>query len=272
MNATMIAPITTMPASAVAARSICLKRSSRPSPRRPRIVSLRLPPTRITAPNTDMIPSETSPAPGWPALHCAASITSPSATANRGWNHFDLVICIEHLLHCGTEETRERQGERQRRRVLARLDRVDRLPRDLERRAELGLRQPPRHSSLPHVVLHACQVSLTRSTMSSELDFERVGRRPPRGGRGGGRGLADAGLAELDAEVDLAAGRGLRELELDAARGALAGLLHHVRPAGREDGPAAVGDVSETVRRRPERGLRAVGDADRLGRRSSGAP
>ena len=47
-------------------RSICRKRSSRPSPRRPRIVSLRLPPSRISAPKPAMIASETSPAPGWP--------------------------------------------------------------------------------------------------------------------------------------------------------------------------------------------------------------
>src|SRR4051812_40863065 len=38
---------------------------------------------------------------------------------------------------------------------------------------------------------------------------------------------ADAGLAELDAEVDGPAGRRLGELELDAARGALAILLDH---------------------------------------------
>src|SRR3954466_7093282 len=40
---TMIAVIAAMPESAVALRSILAKRSSRPSPRRPRIVSLRPP-------------------------------------------------------------------------------------------------------------------------------------------------------------------------------------------------------------------------------------
>src|SRR2546430_6254624 len=43
--------------------SIIRKRSSRPSPRRPRIVSLR-PPSRISVPNAVRIPSVTRPEPG----------------------------------------------------------------------------------------------------------------------------------------------------------------------------------------------------------------
>src|SRR6476660_4958199 len=50
-----------------------------------------------------------------------------------------------------------------------------------------------------------------------------------------GQVSADAGLAELDAEVDLAARGRLGELELDAARRALAVLLEDVPPAGGED-------------------------------------
>src|SRR4051812_23669647 len=49
------------------------------------------------------------------------------------------------------------------------------------------------------------------------------------------RGLTDPGLAELDAKVDLVPGRGLGELELDAARRAVPVLLDDVRPAGGED-------------------------------------
>src|SRR4051794_33190253 len=72
--------------------------------------------------------------------------------------------------------------------------------------------------------------------MSSELDRRRRAPAAHGGAAGAGcSGLADAGLAELDAEVDPAAGRGLRELELHTARGALAVLLHDVGPAGRED-------------------------------------
>ena len=47
--------------------------------------------------------------------------------------------------------------------------------------------------------------------------------------------LADPGLAELDAEVDLAAGRRLGELKLHAARGAFAVLPDDVCPAWGED-------------------------------------
>src|SRR5262245_44492446 len=125
-NATMIAVITTRPAMAVAAMSICRNRSSRPSPRRPRIVSLR-PPRRIAAPKTDMTASEKSPLPGLPPIHKAASMTKPRPTENRGKNHLDLLICIEYLLDWNSEEASESERERQRRHVLARLDRVDRL-------------------------------------------------------------------------------------------------------------------------------------------------
>src|SRR6185503_12255281 len=146
MNATMITLRTTVPARAVAWMSIWRKRSSRPSPRSPRIVSLR-PPRRISAPNPVRIASDSRPARGLPPTQRATSITSPSTTENRGRNHFDLHICssIEHRLHVRLEEPGEREGEGQGGGVALLLDRVDRLPRHVERRTELALREALRH-------------------------------------------------------------------------------------------------------------------------------
>src|SRR6202035_4130066 len=107
--------ITANPAIAVAWISIWRKRSSRPSPRRPRIVSLR-PPNSSKAPNPVMIAREPSPLRGVSAINSAT-------------NHFDLATLIEHLFHGGLEESSERERERQRGRVAVLLDRVDRLPR-----------------------------------------------------------------------------------------------------------------------------------------------
>src|SRR6516225_1756137 len=142
MNATMIARITARPASAVAWMSIIRKRSSRPSPRSPRIVSLR-PPSRISAPNPAMIPRDRSPLPGLPPIHCAANTTIPSATDSIGTNHFDLVSRIEHGLHGRLEESRQCYRERQRWRVALLLDRVDRLPRDAHHQRQLSLGEAP---------------------------------------------------------------------------------------------------------------------------------
>jgi hypothetical protein len=53
--------------------------------------------------------------------------TMPSATANSGTNHFDLVSGIEHTLYRRFEVSRQGQGQGQGRRVPILLDRVDRL-------------------------------------------------------------------------------------------------------------------------------------------------
>src|SRR6516225_5826519 len=153
MNATMIARITARPASAVACMSIIRKRSSRPSPRSPRIVSLR-PPSRINAPNAVMIPRDSRPLPGSPPIHCAANTTNPSATAISGTNHLDLATLIEHRLNRGLEESRQRQRERQRWCVAILLDRVDRLTRDAHLRGQLPLREPALAPQLPHRIAH----------------------------------------------------------------------------------------------------------------------
>src|SRR6516165_3362046 len=134
--------------------SIIRKRSSRPSPRSPRIVSLR-PPSRINAPNAVMIPRDSTPLPGSPPIHCAANTTNPSATANSGTNHLDLATLIEHRLNRGLEESRQRQRERQRWRVAILLDRVDRLTRDPHLRGQLPLREPALAPQLPHRIAHA---------------------------------------------------------------------------------------------------------------------
>src|SRR5262245_26396944 len=125
----MMVRITARPASAVAWTSILRKRSSLPSPRSPRIVSLR-PPTSTSTPAPARIATETSPLRGLPPIHCAAKTSTPRATANSGRNHFDLVICIEHLLHRAAEVTGEGESEWQRGCVALLLDRVDRLPRN----------------------------------------------------------------------------------------------------------------------------------------------
>src|SRR5262249_10602129 len=124
-----------------------------PSPRRPRIVSLR-PPNRSSAPKPAMIPSDTSPPSGLPPIHCATKIATPRATANVGMNHFVLAIRIEHLLHGGAEEARQRDRERERGRVPLLFDGVDRLPRHVERRRQVPLRQPSRRPQLAHTVPH----------------------------------------------------------------------------------------------------------------------
>src|SRR5262249_7580083 len=124
--------------SAVAWMSIMRNRSSRPSPRSPRIVSLR-PPSRNSTPAPARIANETSPLWGSPPIHCATKTIAPSATANRGMNHFVLVICIEHRLHAAAEVAGEGKGEWQRGGVALLLDRVDRLPRHLDRGRELAL-------------------------------------------------------------------------------------------------------------------------------------
>src|SRR5262245_6126141 len=135
-KATMIAVITTRPAIAVAARSIRWKRSSRPSPRRPRIVSLR-PPKRTIAAKIVITARACNPSARLPPIQIAAIMTIPSPTENAGRNHFDLLICIEHLLHPDAEEPTEGDRERERGDVPAGLDRVDRLPGHVHRLRQL---------------------------------------------------------------------------------------------------------------------------------------
>src|SRR5262245_24274036 len=174
----MIAVMTTRPAIAVAARSIWRKRSSFPSPRSPRIVSLR-PPKRITAANAAMTSSAYTAPLRSPPIHSAAKSSAPSTRANTGWKHFDLLICIEHFLHLDVEESGQREREWQGRGVLLRLDRVDRLSRHAHRTREFCLRQFPLEPPRPDVVPHGCcQASLTHSRCQARFTLPVTTRLP----------------------------------------------------------------------------------------------
>src|SRR5262249_40261279 len=128
----------------------------------------------------------------------------PSASENSGRNHLDLVIDMEHLLHGNAEETGEGERERERRRVLAGLDRVDRLPRDAELRAERPLRERALDSEVADVVAHrgrpflsSCQVSFT-SRLTRRDDLSQACLTPEgekRGAPATGEGGHDAPLA-----------------------------------------------------------------------------
>src|SRR5262249_46211129 len=130
------------------------KRSSRPSPRSPRIVSLR-PPSRNKTPAPARMANETSPLCGAPPIHWAAKTRAPSATANRGMNHFVLVICIEDRLHSAAEVAGEGEREGQRGGIALLLDRVDRLPRHLDGSGEFALREPFLCAEVAHAVSHS---------------------------------------------------------------------------------------------------------------------
>src|SRR5262245_25538962 len=140
--------------------SIVRKRSSRPSPRRPRTVSLR-PPSRIRTPNTARIANEINPLRASPPIHWAPSTTAPAKTQNAGKSHLLLHIAIlmEHLLNGRLEVARERERERERGHVAPLLDRVDRLARDGHRRRQGALGQARRRPSLSHVVLHGVKLA-----------------------------------------------------------------------------------------------------------------
>src|SRR5690242_3462533 len=158
-QATIRATITASPAVAVACRSICAKRSSRPSPRSPRMVSLR-PASRTSRPNTASRPNEKAPAPGFPPSQLAPRMTSPSATENDGRNHLERAMArlrslvIKHLLDRDTEEAGESQGERQRGGVTLVLDRVDGLAGHPHRLGQLPLGQVLLDTQRAHAVLH----------------------------------------------------------------------------------------------------------------------
>ena len=134
---TMIAVIRTRPVRAVAARSMRAQRSSRPSPRIMRIVSLR-PPRTSSAAMTTKRRDRRQPRLAIAADPLRSSQTRPRKIVNTGRNQrvdpirrLVAISCMEDLLHRSREEARERDGEREGRRVAPGLDGVDRLSRDL---------------------------------------------------------------------------------------------------------------------------------------------
>src|SRR4051794_24424352 len=135
----MITRTSTMPASAVAWRSICAQRSSRPGPPRPASVSERRAPNRNTAPISSSRPAETAPSPALPPIAKAAKISAARRAQKAGMNHrvryrrlmrsgrSCVVVDMEDLLYVRAEVAGERDGEGQGGRVALLLDGVDRL-------------------------------------------------------------------------------------------------------------------------------------------------
>src|SRR5579864_2244825 len=120
-----------------------------------------------------MIANEMAPPRTSPPMACAAQAAAPSTTAVTG-TASRLVIdstrsVIENLLHRPLEVPCQRDRKRERGRVALGLDRVDRLPGNLHRCAELGLSQASTAPQSGDPVPHRCQVCLTRFGMSSLL-------------------------------------------------------------------------------------------------------
>src|SRR5262245_47389362 len=149
-QATISATIRTDPATAVACRSICAKRSSRPSPRSPRTVSLR-PASKKNRPNAVRPTREPTPTPGCPPSQVTVRMTRPTTSENDGRNHLERVIprlqslVIEHLLDRDAKVPGERERQRKRWGVALVLNRVDGLARHSHRLRQLALGQV-----LPH--------------------------------------------------------------------------------------------------------------------------
>src|SRR5690349_670242 len=159
-QATMSATSRTDPATAVACRSICAKRSSRPSPRSPRTVSLR-PASRKNRPNAVRPTREPTPTPGCPPSQVTARMIRPRTSENVGRNHLERVIprlrtlVIEHLLDRDTKIPGESERQRKRWGITLVLDRVDGLARHPHRLCQLALGQVLPHPHVAHRVLHA---------------------------------------------------------------------------------------------------------------------
>ena len=70
------------------------------------------------------------------------------------WNRGDLLLRFEDLLDAAMEGSRQRERKRQARIVFARLDRVDRLPRNSQPLCELCLRPIQLSPQDPQPILH----------------------------------------------------------------------------------------------------------------------
>src|SRR5690349_5823920 len=178
----MTAVISASPLTAVARRSICAKRSSRPSPRRPRTVSLR-PAAATNRPNAAMMPSPMRPIARCPPSQ-AASKTKPPKTRHvagrshaalaAGWRP-TLTLVIEHLLYRDAEVPGEGHGERQRRRVPLVLYRVDRLPGHAHRPRQLALSHVLGDPQPAHPVLHPCRLAGAETARAETARAQTVG-------------------------------------------------------------------------------------------------
>ena len=93
-------------------------RSSSSSPRSIRIVSLRPPTSRTTAKTTEAA-AHKAPSWGLPPIQKATKVGTATPATNAGTNHLGgrlfLVVCMKDLLDSASEESGERDRERQRR-------------------------------------------------------------------------------------------------------------------------------------------------------------
>src|SRR3954453_1982450 len=148
--------ISTSPESAVAWTSIIAQRSSRPGPPKPRSVSLHRP-NKKTAQKRTINTNKTATWPGLTPTAKATKIRAPRNRQNPGIHQRlrnRLGIGMEHVLHGPLEEARQRDGQRQRRRVALLLDGVDGLARDVHRLRELLLGELARRAEGTNVVAH----------------------------------------------------------------------------------------------------------------------
>src|SRR5512140_2513466 len=105
----------------------------------------------------------------------------PSTNPTAGTNHLPNVV-MEDLLDAAAEEARDGEGQRQRRQIATRLDRIDGLARDVQLVGELTLAQAPVLAQPAHLVRHACKASLSHGWVSRTfVTFARSGRPDPVG-------------------------------------------------------------------------------------------
>src|SRR5512139_2669558 len=90
----------------------------------------------------------------------AAAMRIPSTKPTAGTNHL-LSVVMEDLLDRAAEEAGDRERQRKRRQVAARLDRVDRLARYVQLLGELALTEAALLSQRAHLVGHDCKATLT---------------------------------------------------------------------------------------------------------------
>src|SRR3954465_3765457 len=173
-------PITTVirtaPVAAVAVRSIIAQRSSRPGPPSPCTVSLRRAKKNSAASPTNS-GTEDRPVFTSPPIANAPSTRAPMNSENSGMKYrlrmYLGVVGMEDLLDGLPEVVRERDRQRQPRRVALLLDGVDGLARDVHRLRERLLRELPAGAEGADVVLHGWKANFTsrRLPMSSSLSI-----------------------------------------------------------------------------------------------------
>src|SRR3712207_776602 len=89
-----------------------------------------------------------------PTTRATASAVVPAPTARARRRPGERSVDMEDLLDGAVEVPGDGDGQGQRRVVAAGLDRVDRLPRDVEEVGQLALGEPRRRPQLPDVVPH----------------------------------------------------------------------------------------------------------------------